>query len=239
MATNRWLKRIFSLEFAGLCVAIVAAYFAYVPIKSYFVDDECIAVHINNRPIRLVTDKENIEAEAIKILAFTQDNMRIPFHGLINIENTSNKVVKGLNVDVKYYWGHTISYITPGWEYTLRGIDGEVRNKNHELQPYEVLNYPFDELSYTYEADGIPEETFYSTLTSITYEGCEGKKMFLTVISVIRSSYEIKSNSDNLEERRNYFDREFTKISLREFYDSYKSDPNKYDGYIILTCWLN
>lgn len=178
MSSNKWLKRIFSIEFAALVVAIIAAYFAYIPIKDYFFDDNSIVASIHEQEIELSTDKE--KCDTIVVIAYTYNEKSIPISGLLTLKNISDHVIKGLNVRTEYITDNVLSFISCDWVYLVRNEQGSAAYCGSELPPYGKVSCAFQEISRT----NYDDPAYHGALLNIklAYEGCKKEKMISLLI---------------------------------------------------------
>jgi len=235
----KWLRRIFSLEFIGVCAALVSAYFAWIPIKSYFSNESPIEIQLGGKGITLSDDIN--KPDTIYIWALTHEKMKIQMGSLVLFNNKSNRIVKGLNVDMSFTTKNLSSIISPEWEFLSKGEFFEVRNLKQELRPSEKLFFPFNELMYSYSLDAKgniinPNMYYFLASTQINYDGCKSPKffsLFMVVSKLEHDSYN-KIYGDTSESNRCGFNDDFLSHCLKHVKNKYELYPGEVDNYCIL-----
>lgn len=232
--TPKWLRRIFSIEFAALLVAIVGAYFAYVPIKSYFLDEDNIVAVFDDKEFKLSNDKE--KSDTIKILAFTYNWQRIPTIDLLTLYNTSNQTIKGLNVKTSYISEYLILFISEGWKYLERGESGSMCYTNNELTPFGTIRFPFEDFNRVN-----PDEPYHAllTTTSVAYEGSDKEKYISVLINLIddidvNDIYNKTYGNGTPAENREGFNNYFINKCVKETLQYYNHSPEKVKHFYVL-----
>ena len=180
MNSNKWLKRIFSIEFAALVVAIIAAYFAYIPIKNYFFDDNSMVASIYGKELDLSTNKE--KCDTIRIIAYTYDSKSIPISHIMTLKNVSSHVVTGLNVRTEYYSDNILAIISDDWKYIERHENGSASYRGSELPPYGEIKCVFPEICLINFYDPVQHGILFNTI--LAYEGCKKEKYISMVIGI-------------------------------------------------------
>ncbi len=226
MRNNKWLKRIFTLEFAAFCVAIIAVYFAYIPIKNYFFQDNSIVAIINDKQIKLSDNKEG--ADTIPIIVYLYEYKSIPTTNLLIFKNTSNHILKGVNVKAEYECNNLMGISSPEWKYRERKAAGMMTYSNNELAPYGEIVFPFENVSQI-NFDELTHELFISI--TLSYEGSHNEKYISTVLSLakIESGDLFYNNESKLttEEKRIKFNDNFIKRCIDLTYNEYKRSKHK------------
>jgi len=236
----KWLRRIYSLEFLGICIALVTAYFAWIPIKAYFSNENPIEVQFGGKGITLSDDVD--KSDAIRVWAFTHEKMKIQIGSLVLFNNRSNHVVKGLNVEISFSLLNIFTIISPEWEYLRRGDECEVRNIKSELRPSEKLFFPFNELSldggYLDMNGGIinPDEHAFFASAQVNYDGCESPQVFNMIMILNNMNHDsyYKIYGDTAEYNRRGFNNDFLSCCLKIVSDSYNRHPGEFDKFYIL-----
>lgn len=232
-----WLKKICSLQFLGVCIALVAAYFAWIPIRSYFIDDNPIEVSFYT-PVELSDDINR--SDTVYVWVLTHEKMNAEIGSLFLFNNKSNHTVEGVNIDISFEAKNINSIISPGWEYLRRGKSFEVRNTKQELRPHDKLWFPINELMCFYSLDNNgnvidPYEIWFTASAEISYDGCENSKffnIFLFVLQLEHDSYSKKYGNTDGQNRRGFND-EFLTYCLKYVKDTYELHPGYFDKYYI------
>lgn len=224
MSSNKWLKRIFSIEFAALVVAIIAAYFAYIPIKDYFFDDNSIVASIYGKEIDLSTNKE--KCDTLRIIAYTYDFKQIPISHIMTLKNVSSHVVTGLNLRTEYYSKNINAIISDDWKYIERKPNGSASYRGSELPPYGEIACVFPEISlinYDY-----PGEYGVIFNTLLAYEGCKKEKYITMVIGIynidVSDIIDKKYGSGTQEDNTVGFNTDFIYKCVDATYKNFKVD---------------
>lgn len=236
--TSKWLKRIFSLEFLGIIIALVSAFFAWIPIKSYFIDENPIEVAFYT-PVELSDDINN--SDTIYIWVLTHERINPEIGSLFLFNNKSNHTVKGLHIDISFETSYISSLISPGWEYLRKGSQFEVRNTKQELRPSEKLCFPFNELMFHYSLDKDgnylnPYDKWLTASAEINYDGCKSPKffsIFLFALQLEHDSY-YKSYGDTADSNLKGFNDDFLTYCLKYVKDTYEIHPGYFDKFYIL-----
>ena len=226
ISNNKWLKRIFSIEFAALVVAIIAAYFAYLPIKNYIVDESKIVLAFNNQQIKL--SHINEKCDTIKIIAYTFNYKSIPTSNIITLKNISNRIIKGLNVKSEYFIENAIGMISWDWKYDQRGESGSCSYLITELPPFGEIPCPLTDISITNFDEPLHS---LSITTTVAYEGCKKQKYISLIIYLnnidVSDIFNNRYGNGTVDENRLGFNEDFIKKCVEHTYNNYYlNNPN-------------
>lgn len=227
ISENKWLKRIFSIEFAALCVAIIAVYLAYIPVKNYFFDDNSIVGVFNGQQINFSNDEE--KSDTIKLIAYTFHSKSFSVSHLVTLKNISNHIIKGLNVKSEYICENITGMISDDWKYNERGWSGSCSYSRTELSAFGEITSPFADIGLLNFDE--PWHTIIMT-TTLAYEGCKKEKRLSLLIHIkdidVSDIYYNRYGNGTVDENRVGFNNDFIKKCVITTYNHYYRDSPQF-----------